>query len=99
MFEALRKMIFPIIIVVLVFFVAMIVLQWGMGMSSRRDYSDLSVAAIINGEEVDWRAYRAVSIRRAGGGLGTGRPGEAIAPQKERLPRNSRALRYLSGRF
>lgn len=60
MFKALRKMIFPIIIIVLVFFSAMIVLEWGMGMSGRRDYSDLSVAAIINGEEVDWRAYRSI---------------------------------------
>jgi len=38
MFDALRKMILPIIIIVLVFFGAMIILEWGMGFSSRRDY-------------------------------------------------------------
>lgn len=50
-------MIFPIIIIVLFFFVAMIILQWGMGMSSRQDYTTANVAAVINGEEVPWKAY------------------------------------------
>ncbi len=57
MFETLRRMILPIIIVVLFFFVAMIVLQWGMGMSSRSDYVDSNIAAVINGEQVDWQTY------------------------------------------
>ena len=57
MFEALRRMILPIIIIVLVFFVAMIVLQWGMGMSSRSSYEQSNVAAVINGEEVPWQAF------------------------------------------
>ena len=57
MFEALRKMIIPIIIIVLLFFTAMIFLQWGMGMSSRSDYADSNLAAVINGEEVEWAEY------------------------------------------
>lgn len=60
MFEALRKMIFPIIIIVLVFFVAMIVLQWGLGMSSRQAYDQANVAAVINGEEVPWQDYNRI---------------------------------------
>jgi len=57
MFDALRKMIFPIIIIVLFFFVAMIILQWGMGMSSRQSHVDRNVAGVINGEEVSWQEY------------------------------------------
>lgn len=57
MFEALRRMILPIIIIVLFFFAAMIVLEWGMGMSSRRTYVDSNVAAVINGESIDWKTY------------------------------------------
>jgi len=57
MFETLRKMIVPIIAIVLFFFVAMIVLQWGMGMSSRQSYENTNVAAVINGEEIGWDVY------------------------------------------
>ncbi|MFH1686943.1 MAG: peptidylprolyl isomerase [bacterium] len=57
MFEALRKMIFPIIIVVLFFFVAMIILQWGLGMSSRQGFESANVAGAVNGEEISWQAY------------------------------------------
>lgn len=60
MFDALRKMIFPIIIIVLFFFVAMIVLQWGMGMSSRAGYEQSAVAGMVNGEEVSWVAFNRV---------------------------------------
>jgi peptidyl-prolyl cis-trans isomerase D len=57
MFEALRKMILPIIIIVLVFFSAMIVLEWGMGMSGRSSYEQSNIAAVINGEEVPWQVF------------------------------------------
>jgi len=57
MFETLRRMILPIIVIVLFFFVAMIVLQWGMGMSSRSDFVDSNIAAVINGEQVEWQTY------------------------------------------
>lgn len=50
-------MIVPIIAIVLFFFVAMIVLQWGMGMSSRQTYENTNVAAVINGEEISWQEY------------------------------------------
>ena len=60
MFKALRRMIFPIIIIVLFFFVAMIVLEWGMGMSGRSGYEQSAVAGIVNGEEVSWAAYNRV---------------------------------------
>ncbi|MGH8016253.1 MAG: SurA N-terminal domain-containing protein, partial [Candidatus Zixiibacteriota bacterium] len=57
MFDALRKMIFPIIIVVLLFFVAMIVLEWGFGFSGSQQMQDQNLAAVINGEEISWPAY------------------------------------------
>ena len=60
MFDALRKMILPIIIIVLFFFVAMIVLQCGMGMSGRSDYAGSNVAAVINGEEISWQEYNRI---------------------------------------
>ncbi len=60
MFEALRRMIFPIIIIVLVFFVAMIVLEWGLGMSSRQAFDQANVAAVINGEEVPWQDFNRI---------------------------------------
>ncbi len=60
MFDALRKMILPIIIIVLVFFGAMIVLEWGMGFSSRRDFVSGNIAAVINGEEVGWQQYNRI---------------------------------------
>ncbi len=60
MFETLRRMIFPIIIIVLFFFVAMIVFQWGLGFSRRGQYTEANVAAVINGMEVSWETYNRV---------------------------------------
>ena len=60
MFDALRRMIFPIIIIVLVFFAGMIVLQWGAGLSSRQNYASANLAAVINGEEISWQEYQRV---------------------------------------
>ncbi|MDH4155788.1 MAG: SurA N-terminal domain-containing protein, partial [candidate division Zixibacteria bacterium] len=60
MFDALRRMIFPIIIIVLVFFAGMIVLQWGAGLSSRQNYTSANLAAVINGEEISWQEYQRV---------------------------------------
>lgn len=60
MFEALRKMILPIIIIVLFFFTAMIVLQWGLDLSRQDTYVDANVAAVINGEQISWQAYNSV---------------------------------------
>ena len=57
MFDKLRKMIFPIIIVVLVFFVGMIVLEWGMDFSGSQQMQDQNMAAVINGEEIPWPDY------------------------------------------
>jgi len=57
MFKALRRMIVPIIIIVLFFFAGMIVLEWGMGLSSRQNYQNTNLAAIINGEEITWQQY------------------------------------------
>ena len=57
MFEMLRKMIFPIIIIVLVFFVGMIVLQWGLGLSGRNQAVQANVAGTINGEEIPWQTH------------------------------------------
>ncbi|MFQ5499362.1 MAG: peptidylprolyl isomerase [Candidatus Zixiibacteriota bacterium] len=60
MFEALRRMILPIILVALFAFVAMIVLQWGLGVSQRQDFVQSNTAAVINGEEVPWDAYNRI---------------------------------------
>ena len=57
MFKALRRMIVPIIIIVLFFFAGMIVLEWGMGFSSRQSFQNTNLAAIINGEEITWQDY------------------------------------------
>ncbi|MBD3403392.1 hypothetical protein GF420_10890, partial [candidate division GN15 bacterium] len=60
MFEALRRMIFPIIIVTLLVFVAMIVLEWGLSFSSSAQYGNPNYVAVINGEEVSWQSFHAV---------------------------------------
>lgn len=54
MFEALRKMILPIIIIVLVFFMGMIVLEWGLDFTQRGNRAEINVAGVINGQEVSW---------------------------------------------
>ncbi|UCD17365.1 MAG: peptidylprolyl isomerase [Candidatus Zixiibacteriota bacterium] len=55
MFEFLRKLIFPIIIIVLIFFTGMIVLQWGADITRSRTASN--VIGVINGEEVPWTVF------------------------------------------
>lgn len=60
MFEMLRKMIFPIIIIVLVFFVGMIVLEWGLGLSGRNQAMQSNAAGTINGEEIPWQTHSQV---------------------------------------
>ena len=57
MFEALRKMILPIIVIVLFFFVAMIVLEWGLGISGRGQNQFANNAGVINGEEISWQTF------------------------------------------
>ena len=57
MFKTLRRMILPIIIIVLLCFGGLIVLEWGMGFSRRGQYIDANVAAVINGMEVSWETY------------------------------------------
>ncbi len=56
----LRKMIFPIIIIVLLFFVAMIVLEWGLGLSRQQQAIDKNLAGEINGEQISWNEYNQV---------------------------------------
>jgi len=58
MFEALRRMILPIIIIVLFFFLGMIVLQWGLDLN-RTGGSGVraNVAGIVNGEEISWQTF------------------------------------------
>jgi len=53
-------MIFPIIIIVLFFFAAMIVLQWGLDITGRNRFAAASEAGVINGEKVSWDAYQNV---------------------------------------
>ncbi len=60
MFETLRKLIFPIIIVVLLFFVAMIILEWGLNFTGRGKYTTVSYAAKINGEEIPFDYYQRI---------------------------------------
>jgi len=60
MFKTLRRMILPIIIIVLLCFGGLIVLEWGMGFSRRGQYTEANVAAMINGMEVSWETYNRV---------------------------------------
>jgi len=57
MFEALRRMILPIIIIVLVTFAGMIVLQWGLDISRRGPGVAANIAGVVNGEEISWQAF------------------------------------------
>ncbi|MCP4685596.1 MAG: hypothetical protein GY867_09115, partial [bacterium] len=57
MFEALRRMILPIIVIVLIFFLGMIVLQWGLDITRQSDYTQASVAGVINDQEISWDYY------------------------------------------
>jgi len=57
MFDALRKAIFPIIIVTLIFFVGLIVLQWGASFTGRDRGGNPNLAAVINGEEIQITEY------------------------------------------
>jgi peptidyl-prolyl cis-trans isomerase D len=62
MFETLRRMIFPIIVIVLLFFVAMIVLEWGLDFTGRSRKMGMTaggtnLAADINGEKVPLEYY------------------------------------------
>jgi len=56
MFDFLRKLIFPIIIIVLVFFVAMIILQWGADITRSQQNID-RYAGVINGKEISLEIY------------------------------------------
>ncbi|MFQ6009392.1 MAG: peptidylprolyl isomerase [Candidatus Zixiibacteriota bacterium] len=60
MFETLRRMIVPIIVIVLLFFTAMIVLEWGLGFSRRQSFVKTNVAGVVNGEEISWQTYNRV---------------------------------------
>ncbi|MDD5426017.1 MAG: peptidylprolyl isomerase [candidate division Zixibacteria bacterium] len=62
MFDALRKAIVPIIVITLLFFVGLIVLEWGAdftGSRSGRNFNP-NVAAVINGEEVPLTEYNRI---------------------------------------
>jgi len=50
-------------IIALVGFLATIVFQWGMDISSRRTYESENTAAFINGEEVTWQDFNRVYDR------------------------------------
>jgi peptidyl-prolyl cis-trans isomerase D len=58
MFETLRKMIVPIIVIVLLFFVAMIVLEWGLDYTGRQKGTGAKDAGSVNGQTislVEWQ--------------------------------------------
>ncbi len=61
MFEALRKAIVPIIVIVLVFFLGMIILQWGLDLGRGNRGSQAVVAGSVNGEDISWQALSDVS--------------------------------------
>lgn len=59
MFEMLRKMIIPIIVIVLAFFLGMIVLQWGMDFTGRQKNAEMqNYAGKINDEEIPWQTWQ-----------------------------------------
>lgn len=58
MFEWLRRMIMPIIIIALLTFVGMIVLQWGLDITRRGQGGPTgNYAGKINGEEISWTTF------------------------------------------
>lgn len=57
MFESLRKMIVPIIVIVLLFFVAMIVLEWGLDITGRSTGGEANYAGSVNGQQIPWDSY------------------------------------------
>ncbi|UCD64492.1 MAG: peptidylprolyl isomerase [Candidatus Zixiibacteriota bacterium] len=63
MFDFLRRMIVPIMAIALVGFLATIVFQWGMDITSRREYLSATTAAVINGEEITWQEFNVVADR------------------------------------
>lgn len=60
MFDFLRRMIVPIMMIALVGFLATIIFQWGRGLSSQSQYEQANLAAVINGEEISWNEYNRV---------------------------------------
>jgi len=60
MFQWLRKMIFPIIIIALLSFTGLIVLQWGADLASQSKSTTVNYAAKINGEEISWRHFQSM---------------------------------------
>lgn len=60
MFESLRKMIVPIIVIVLLFFVAMIVLEWGLDITGRSMGGQANYAGAVNGQNISWDTYNRV---------------------------------------
>lgn len=58
MFEFLRRLIVPIIIIVLIFFVGLIVLEWGLDFTGRQQMGlDAQYAGSINGQKISWDSY------------------------------------------
>ena len=57
MFAFLRRMILPIILIALTGFLATIIFQWGMDITSRDQYVQSNLAAVINGEEISWDVF------------------------------------------
>jgi peptidyl-prolyl cis-trans isomerase D len=57
MFDVLRRMIFPIILIVLLLFVAMIVLQWGREITARDRFGSPNVAGVVNGQQIPMDVY------------------------------------------
>jgi parvulin-like peptidyl-prolyl isomerase len=53
-------MIVPIILVALIGFLATIIFQWGMDISSRDQYLQENLAGKINGEEISWGQYNQI---------------------------------------
>ncbi|KAA3631667.1 MAG: hypothetical protein DWP97_12505 [Calditrichaeota bacterium] len=60
MFDFLRRMIVPIMMIALVGFLATIIFEWGMGIGSQQQYEEANLAAVINGEEVEWNDFNRV---------------------------------------
>ncbi|MDZ4724118.1 MAG: peptidylprolyl isomerase [candidate division Zixibacteria bacterium] len=60
MFETLRRMIKPIIFVVLILFAGLIVLEWGYDFSGRTQDGATRYAGVINEEPVTWEVYQRV---------------------------------------
>lgn len=57
MFDFLRRMIVPVMMLALVGFLATIIFSWGRGLSPQQKGDQANIAGSVNGDEISWQEY------------------------------------------